>query len=80
MMYTVNTAIPPMATNKTHLSELLTSFAMSFLDLSNNSVIRHLLIYKEQGTNSDYSLKRVRSLKSMVNVWLIVLEACVAKY
>jgi hypothetical protein len=49
MMYTVNTAIPPMATNKTHLSELLTSFAMSFLDLSNNSEIRHLLIYKEQG-------------------------------
>lgn len=41
--YNVINTSPKMATNTTHLTDLLTSAAMSSLDLSNKSV-RHLLV------------------------------------
>jgi len=44
MTYNVINTSPTMATNTTHLTELVTSAAMSCLDLSNKSV-RHLLVY-----------------------------------
>jgi hypothetical protein len=47
MIYNVINTSPKMAINTTHLTDLLTSAAMSCLDLSNKSV-RHLLVYVQE--------------------------------